>query len=425
MKILWFTNTPSCYTPIGEPNGNPYNGGGWISSAEKAIREISDIELAVSFMLDGQPKKQTKNGVTYYPIPKAKRNLALRITRTLGRFVEGKRHHRLEESSWNYYLEYFQELINDFQPDIIHIWGSEKLFGLVAKVTQTPVILHIQGILNPYLNAYSPPFVSLRDHIFTSYNPISILKNWLNLKDWEDGCYRERIIFKNIDAVLGRTEWDERVAYILNGKAKYFHVDEILRDDFYTDEERSIPEELTIVSTISQPLYKGFDLILKTANILKNHLDMDFKWKCYGNIEPSVIEHNIGIKHNDVDIILAGAVTSQELHQTELGATLYFHPSYIDNSPNSLCEAQMLGLPVISTNVGGIPSLIEDGKDGFLIPSNDPYQAAFHILTLWKNKNLNITMGKEAQRKARKRHDPQEVVRQILNAYNEVLNSRK
>jgi glycosyltransferase involved in cell wall biosynthesis len=417
MRVLWFTNTPSCFS-LGS---NPYNGGGWIASAEKAFHHIPKVELAVSFLLDNQQFKSENNGVVYYPIPYYRMSYLQKISKYLS-FISEKTLIKFEEKQWPYYLDKFKKIIDDFNPDIIHVWGSEGYFGLVSKITDIPVVLHVQGILNPYLNAFLPPFVSWNNYgkgIADRFNAFS------NKCIWQMNCYRERVIYDGISYYLGRTDWDKRVCHVLNPSSEYFHVDEILRDPFYCDSERCIPDKLTIITTISNPLYKGFDLVLKTAKILKENLNLDFEWLCFGNINPSFIERNVGIKHQDVNVSIKGVISSEELKSIQLNATLYFHPSYIDNSPNSVCESQMLGVPVISTNVGGISSLVDDGTSGFLIPSNDPYQGAFLIERLFKDKKLNVTIGLKGKEEAKKRHNKDNIIRQILAVYSDVQNVYK
>lgn len=425
MRILWFTNTKSCYTPLKQYNVKNYNGGGWIESAEKLFHNSHDYTLGVSFIMDNEPFKTIQNNVTYYPIPSLTKNNVLKKFFDKYKYIVSSQHENYERKRWTYYLNYFKTIIKDFKPDIIHVWGCESYFGLISLVTNTPIILHIQGILNPYLNSFLPPFFSWKIYIKNKRTPISIIKNIIYKNTWKTNCYREKIIFKNIKFFLGRTEWDKRVTHILNSKSQYFHVDEILRSEFYHEDFiRKIPSKLIITTTISSPLYKGFDLVLKTAQIIKNDLKLDFEWKCFGNIEPSLIEKTIGINHNDVNVKILGVATPKQLIEAELSSTLYFHSSYIDNSPNSLCEAQILGLPVISTNVGGISSLIVENESGFLIPSNDPYQGAYLIEQLYNNKELNIQIGKTAREYAVKRHNREQIIQSLTNIYHDILNRR-
>lgn len=420
IKVLWFTNTPSCYLSINKQDiRNSYNGGGWISSAEKFIRANNSVSLAVAFMLDKQPQKVKQDEVIYYPIKTQKAETISKVKDKLKTLIMSPQNY--EKSIWPFFLLQFKYIIEDFKPDIIHIWGSEQTYGLIWKITNIPIILHLQGIMNPYMNAYAPPGMSWKDIIKHRQGIQKWLKGIYEQKIWKGSIYRETEIFKGIAASLGRTEWDKRVVYCLNPQIKYYHVDEILREKFYIPSMRKLPERLTIITTISSPPYKGYDLVLKTAQILKQNLNLDFIWNCFGNIDFKTIEKIIGIQHDDVNVKLMGIASSDQLCEIELSATLYFHPSYIDNSPNSLCEAQMLGLPIIATNVGGIPSLVTDKKDGFLIPANDPYQAAYLIQYLANNPKLNMLMGENGRKIAYERHNPQKIISQILHAYQSIL----
>jgi glycosyltransferase involved in cell wall biosynthesis len=102
-------------------------------------------------------------------------------------------------------------------------------------------------------------------------------------------------------------------------------------------------------------------------------------------------------------------------------ASLFVHPSYIDNSPNSLCEAQLMGIPVISTDVGGISSLIEHNKTGFLVPSNDPYTLATQIISVHEDVLLAEVVGANARKAAIGRHDVSTIVNTNISIYKALL----
>ena len=65
-----------------------------------------------------------------------------------------------------------------------------------------------------------------------------------------------------------------------------------------------------------------------------------------------------------------------------LAVYIYLNTNRKENMPVSVVEAQAMGLPVVATNVGGLPFLIENGKNGFLVPTEDANQMAAKIKTL-------------------------------------------
>ena len=243
-------------------------------------------------------------------------------------------------------------------------------------------------------------------------------------KLWIAACEREKEIFKRVNNYFGRTDWDRRVALMMHSRANYLYASEVLRPVFYEPVERQLPSNLIIVTTISNPLYKGFDLVLKAAKMLKG-CGLDFTWKCYGNIDPTIVESQLHIYHEVVNVSLCGVASAKQLRDAICNATAYVHTSYIDNSPNSLCEAQILGCTTIATYVGGVPSLIEDGKTGYLVPANDPYQLALLLKELFRDPELNMKMGRTAQRVAKLRHDPDKIVTKLLEDLKELCRSTK
>lgn len=82
------------------------------------------------------------------------------------------------------------------------------------------------------------------------------------------------------------------------------------------------------------------------------------------------------LKFADNSIEFLGILSEDELKNTLLSSDIYVHTAYIDNSPNALCEAMILGLPCIASYVGGISSLMKNGESGILVPVNEPYYLA-------------------------------------------------
>lgn len=415
MRVLWFAT--SCgYHPVGGNVPKGYNGGGWMPSLLNEVKKKEGIQIGVCFAMDGQPFKVEQDNISYYPFHNHKKLWKDKVLD----FIYYKNPKR-DSILWDQYVEQFKKVIDDFKPDIIHIFGSELYLGLATFVAPCPVVLHVQGLLSLYIYTWYPAGVSKSSYLLQDWNPKHIYYRFQLYTYWLRSCYREQQILRHIKHVIGRTHWDKLATEILNPNRIYHYGGEILRGEFYEEHERVIPEKLTIVTTSSSPMYKGFDYVLQTANILKNKMHCDFEWLVYGNVNPSFHQKFTGLHYQDLNIKLMGVASASTLCDSLSKATVYFQPSYIENSPNSVCEAQMLGVPVVATNVGGTASLIDEGKTGFLVPTNDPYTAAYRINQIAKDNVLNRKIGQKSRDVALERHDREKIVKDLITTYYSII----
>jgi glycosyltransferase involved in cell wall biosynthesis len=413
MKILWFTNSSSLY----EVGKHHYHGGGWIESLEEILANEPSIDLAVSFFHRSDSLKMVKNNTIYYPIQRnsGKKNPL--------KTVKNNWRGNLEDVS---YIRELLEVIEDFKPDIINVFGTEGLFSSIQEYTDIPVVIHLQGLINPCLNAYFPPGVSKWDFIFdTNYLLDNLLGRspFFGYKRFVKQAEREAKNLMNAKFVMGRTEWDRRSSNLYNKNVIYFHVNEVLRPVFYNRQIKLINNrsKIIIISTISPTIYKGIDLVLKTANLLKNELMVDFEWKLIGLDSKDKLlkgfEKKFKLSHASINIHCIGRKNSEDLFSIMNNADLFVHPSYIDNSSNSVCEAQIMGLPIIACNVGGLPSLIANNESGILIPSNGLHELAFQIRSFFDNRDIFEEIVKKGQTIAQARHERSKIKEDLLEAY--------
>ncbi|OJV15906.1 MAG: hypothetical protein BGO21_30515 [Dyadobacter sp. 50-39] len=388
-----------------------YNGGGWISSLETLVSKQPGITLGISFFDNDENFRVARGNTTYYPI-----SIYSRSSAKIKHNIFYSRFDEVETKT-------FLSIVEDFKPDLIHIFGSEQSFGLIAPFVTVPVVIHIQGILGPYLNAMFAPGTNKFDYL-RHMRIAEAIKKFRELRFFSHNAIREERILANCKYFMGRTHWDKAIVQLHNPRAEYFYCSEILRQEFYQAKawvQNYSPDDVRIVSTLSKTDYKGFDLILKAAALLKKFTNTDFTWAVYGIKDYSFWEKKLGMEASKLNIKLMGVASSDTLIKALQSADIFVHPSYIDNSPNSVCEAQYLGVPVIATNVGGVSSLVDHGRTGMLVPANDPYSLAQTILRLHHDPAYATAISAEGRITAMHRHDVNSILEQNLTIYKCIL----
>jgi len=410
MRVLWITESPSKYQTL----KTGYNGRGWIESLQSLIEILSEIDqLGIAFSHPTDSLKLENGKVTYYPIQKSKSKN--RISWVIENWTNTNNHitEKLQ----------LRQIIEDFKPHVIHIFGTESWLCHAVEITNIPSVVHLQGILQPILNSYMP--IGLTNYDFIRSYLGRFIKGYGPYHDkkyFEAAASREYNYFKKIYFFMGRTEWDRSISSFLSPSSTYFHVDEVLRDAFYYAPQwgNTKAEKIIITSTLSDSSYKGLDLIIKTARLLIKE-KVEFEWRIIGinnySTFAKIFAKKFKIEYQSIQINLLGVKNAEEIIGLLTNTTMYVHTSYIDNSPNSLCEALLIGVPAISTNVGGISSLIDDGNDGLLVPANDPYLLASKITQLHYDEQLMKKISKQARERAQKRHLKENIVEQVVTAY--------
>ncbi len=413
MKVLWFTNTPSLY----ETDNHSYHGGGWIGSLE-GLLEKQDTTLAIAFFHSKDQQKIVKNKTTYYPIKRStgkQKPVQTIVNNWLGRLTDDVPKYQ------------FLKIIEDFKPDVIHVFGSESGFAAIQNFTSIPVLIHIQGIINPCLYAYYPIGISKCDFLLNTdylYDNLIASSPPFNYRRFKKQAQREERLLKQTKNVNGRTHWDKIITNIYNPKVNYFHIEEVLRPIFYDTEnkvEKKTNIQINILSTLSSTVYKGIDVILKTAQLLKNIPNIKYTWNIAG-LESNdkllgFFETKINVNHKDLNIKCCGRKNSLELVKLMKNADVFVHPSYIDNSPNSICEAQIMGLPIIACNVGGVSTLVKNEETGFLVPSNGIFEITNILNLLYKDIELRNTIGLQAREEAMVRHNRKTIITDLIGTY--------
>jgi glycosyltransferase involved in cell wall biosynthesis len=409
MRILWFTNM--VMPPVEEYLGRRKEVlAGWMWALASQIAAQSDVELAIAASVPGVTAQRVSlNGIHHYI-----------LSQPAGRSY-------LPHSASD--LRQALQVIDDFKPDLIHVHGTERFYGLVgtSQPSHVPVVISIQGILTPYVK-YELAGLGLADILhLVRFRDLVRFKGPLfeTLLNWRAG-EREREIIRGNSHFIGRTDWDRAWVQAINPSAIYHFCDEALRSPFFerTWSIKKIKRHSILFTNAMSPR-KGIPILLEALAILRQaipdvHLILAGGWypkSGWGR----VVTRKIAALKLGANLTTAGRLTASELATMLERTHAFVSPSYIDNSPNSICESMVVGTPCVASFVGGVPTLISHGRTGLLVPPGDPAMLAATIRQVFENDELACKLSAEARGVARERHDPAKIVRRQLDIYSQVV----
>ena len=385
--------------------------GGWMSSLASSIVKEGYIKLGIATIYKGKELIHKEiNNVDYYLLP-------------------SKYHNKKYEKRLEYYWKLIEE---NFNPSIVHLHGSEYYHSLsfIRSKPQAKIVLSIQGLVSECANYYmggltikellkslSIKELLLRTSLFDNYNRM------------KKRGKSEIEIIRSVKHVIGRTRWDYYHVKVINPNIKYHFCNETLRPTFYKNKwnyKRCTPHRI-FLSQAGYPLkglhqvikaiplvlakYPDTELYIAGNNILKaNSLREYIKTSEYSRYLRKLIKR---YKLNE-KIHFTGVLDEKDMCEAYLQSNIFISPSSIENSSNSLCEAQLLGMPCIASYVGGTADIMR-GQEEWLYRFED-----YELLSELICKAFKITEPIDSNQ-AMERHDAKLNYNAIISIYKSIL----
>lgn len=417
MNILWLTQTALTEArQLMNKKTNPFVG--WLESASAHLADSEGINLSVAFPENRLTDVQVINGnkIKYYVFPPVSE--------------------KYDPSRENVFLK---KILNYARPDIVNIFGSEHAHSLAMVRTcneqNIPVVLSFQGIISmcarhymAYLPARVRNGVTFGDLIYQG-----------NLRQ-EQGRFfmrgRSEIeAVRKVRYVIGRTALDRAFTTQINPGAKYYFCNETLRDEFYKhgwDIDRCEKHSI-FISQAGYPI-KGLHLMLEAMplilrrfpdariyvaglNIIKSETLKDkLKLTSYGKYIKALIKrYDLG-----ESVEFTGILDERQMCRRYLQSHVFVCASSIENSPNSLGEAMILGVPCVASDVGGVTDLLTHKEEGFVYQADAPYMLAHYVCEVFANDELAGQFSAKAREHALRTHDREVNTHTLISIYNDI-----
>lgn len=419
MKVLWITNIvfPEALKLIG--TNSKSHAGGWMISSANDLASADNVELTIASISSAVKELTFVKGLklSYVLLPYGKGNLTYNKE----------------------YERYWIKIKGQYNPDVVHIHGTEFTQGLsyVKACGADNVVVSIQGLLH-VIKDYSTCSISTKE-ILCNYTLRDLLfKTSLisEKRDFEKRSRYELELLKSVNHIIGRTSWDKAHVWAVNHKATYYKCNESLRSVFYEGkwEYASCKKHSIFLSQGSSAL-KGAHQVLRALPLVLKHFP-DTVVRIAGK-NPSATKGRYGkllitgygrymarlIKkcHIGDKVQYLGMLDENQMKQEYLNANIFICPSSIENSPNSLGEAQVLGVPCIGSYVGGVPDFIPTERCGMMYRFDDIEVLSYTINNFFRKSE--VYDNQEPINLARLRHDKINNKQTLLNVYREILTS--
>lgn len=422
MKILWVCN--QCIPVIAKHlNMEVSNKEGWLTGLSEKLLSQKDRDLELGICFNAGREYANFKGefeVTAY-----------------GYFDDPDRVWIYDES-----LEKrFSDIIEDFKPDVIHVFGTEYPHTLaVCKAAPSPekILIGIQGLCSVYAEHY---FDGVPREVINS----STLRDGLkkdNLTEQKDKFVKRGIneieAIKIAGNVTGRTDWDKNHTGSINPKAKYYFMNETLRSPFYEGKwvyEKA--EKHSLFASQGDYPIKGLHVLLRALPKIKEEYP-DVKLYVAGNkitgedsLKKKILIGTYGkyilklIKEGGLEenVVFLGSLNASAMKERYLKSNAFISPSTMENSPNSVGEAMLLSMPVITSDAGGVRNLLSE-KEGFIFPSLDEEALADCVKKCFSvnGSEEQKTMCESARKKAEVTHNADTNYKRLLEIYESIIN---
>ncbi len=419
LRALWLTDVLP--QPVREHLGQPAYPGpqAWVDRLAEELARSGDVRVEIAAPCTTAFTPFEAGGVWYHGVP------APPDGGRVGRIMRGWRHRLTAPET----LAATGALIARLRPDLVHLQGTESVLGPAAVAGPAPCLVSLQGLMQ----ACAPLYFAGRTAGDVARLVLS--EDFVKGRGVAQGYVRYRQLARQEVEVMraarwfaGRTDWDRAVLVATNPSAAYFHCDEIVRDEFGDADWAAAAGRRaagpSLYSTASAMPFKGTETLLRAAALLlPDHPGL--RVRVAGVPEGSEMDrlHRRAARRLGVDgaVSWLGRLDAAAIAAELEAADAFVYPSHIDNSPNAVVEAMLAGTPVVASYTGGIPSLLEDGAQGLLVPRGDAPALAAAVRRLLDDRDLAARLGAAARARARRRNDPERVRERMTEIYQAVV----
>lgn len=291
---------------------------------------------------------------------------------------------------------------------------------LLSKLEKELDVVHIQSPLVPIIKTTKPTVVTVHSTWHYEAKFFSKIGDWYSLavKLFKNSFIEyEMRLFSNADHFISISDTIKReLSHFYKIASSKISVIENGIDINKFSPKKGALINFKVISVGRFVYRKGFqDLISASQEVCSKYPHAEIIIIGDGPLKEKLREqiYTQGLENN---VRLLDSTSNDEIINQLRKSSMFVIPSYYEGLPLVLLEALACGLPVVGTNINGIKDLIDNGINGFLIPTESPKRMANAIINLFENTRLRNEMSKNARTSA-KRYDRSVLINKTIAVY--------
>lgn len=415
MKVLWVSNSP--IGPAAEILGETYSGssGGWIQSEYNQLHlEHAEFSFlcTLPYVSEGDVlRKQSEKG-TLYGV-------------SAPRLSYGIRHNDAVQQA-------VQHVIDEVNPDIIHIWGTETwLSNAVAQShTEAPKIVFIQGLIGVHQRYLGGYYKNNRRNL-PYYREKRILlkgKSWIRTRHFRKQAEIEKETISLCGNVIIDSEFARAYCESISPDIRCFrHVLKPSRVFYPKQWELNKCERHSLFTIFGGNSEKGTQNLLWAVSLVKREIpdikvyipgsycvDADGKLlKSTKDAFQNVLYKMISDLDLADNVFFTGKLSPEQMADAMAKCNVFVNTSCMEVHALSLREAMVVGLPCVSSLCGSVGEYLENGKNGYIYRYEEYESLAYYIKKLLLDDRLAVSFSCEARKVFRKAEQDDSALRDI------------
>jgi glycosyltransferase involved in cell wall biosynthesis len=327
--------------------------------------------------------------------------------------------------------------IDEFSPDLIHVWGTEEIWGLLTarKLIHRPALLDIQGLKGVYARVYNGNLsfkeqlacIGLKEVLLGS----SIFQKRQSFKAWETF---DKEIISGHKYISIHSDWAVSQIKAINSSATIFRNERVLRKPFYNFKPRSTSEKPILFCSAAYPTpYKGLHIVIRCLPLLKKRFP-DIQLRIAGaHQRPGIrrdgyiswINREISRSKIEDQVSWLGPLTAEQLVDELINCSVFILPTFAETYCVALAEAMILGVPTVVSYTGGTSYLAKDQDSALFFTPGDEAMCAYQIERLLTDTSLAERLSCRAREVSLVRNNPDLLIQNQVKIYRLILEAIK